>query len=509
MDSLIALLYTFLAALLIWYLTTYRVSPLRRFPGPFLAGWTNLWRMFHVRRGKYHEVIHALHKQYGPVVRIAPNVLDLDIPELIKTLYSVKADYLKTEFYHGSSVKNDGRIIYNLFSECDPETHARQKRPIAKHYSMTEMLLLEPHVDEVMGYLCYRLEETFIDTPNAEKTCALDDWISFYTWDVIGKLTFSQPIGYLEKGHDFDNTLEIANISLDYFSMVGQMPILDHLLDKNPIYRLGPPSFMNITKISIQHLMDRLQKKDSDYHDASKPDFLDRFIEAKSLFPDVVDDAQVISYLMINMIAGADTTSITINAALYFALKNPRIWERLKAEIPLHNAPSETHVVSYKSGKDFPYLDSVIREAMRFHPAVAMLLERYVPADGLTLPDGRYVPAGSIIGMNPYILGRNKSVYGVDADVFRPERWLRDEMQETESAFEDRRRLMNAMDLTFGAGSRACIGKHLALVQAYKMLATLVARYDIRLAHPERDWVTRNSFFVRQSGIEVVLSRRV
>jgi hypothetical protein len=58
-------------------------------------GWTNLWRMYHVRRGNYHLVIQKLHKKHGPVVRIAPNVLDLDIPELIKTIYNTKENYLK------------------------------------------------------------------------------------------------------------------------------------------------------------------------------------------------------------------------------------------------------------------------------------------------------------------------------------------------------------------------------------------------------------------------------
>lgn len=114
--------YVFVLALPIWYLTTYLLSPLRRYPGPVLAGestsillkanlategassiltchiligWTNLWRMLHVRQGKYHVVIHELHKKYGPVVRIGPNVLDLDIPELVKTIYNIKSEYLK------------------------------------------------------------------------------------------------------------------------------------------------------------------------------------------------------------------------------------------------------------------------------------------------------------------------------------------------------------------------------------------------------------------------------
>ncbi|KAJ5250800.1 hypothetical protein N7489_001210 [Penicillium chrysogenum] len=507
-DHVTGLTYVFLATIPAWYLISYLISPLRRFPGPFVAGWTNLWRMLQVRQGKYHLVIQDLHKKYGPVVRIAPNVLDLDFPELIKTIYNAKEDYLKTEFYHGSSAKSNGKIIYNLFSECTPEIHAQQKRPISMHYSLKGMLSLEPHIDVMIQYFCQRLEENFIDAPNGTQVCDIGEWIAFYTWDVVGQVLFSQPIGYLEKGCDFNHTIRTADIAMGYFSLVGQMPILDHLLDKNPIYPLGPPSFGPITNISIQHLVDRLQNNDTNYHDPSKPDFLDRFIEAKEKYPDVVDDTQIVSYLMFNMIAGADTTGITLNAALYFSLKHPHVWERLRSEILPESSCSGPAVVSYKDTREYPYLNAIVREAMRCHPAVAMLLERYVPNGGLDLPNGLHIPAGCVVGMNPYIVARNKSVWGEDADTFRPERWLRNEKLETEEEFEKRLRLMNNTDLSFGGGSRICIGKHLGLLEVYKVLATLVSRYNIDLVDPKKDWKTHNSFFVRQSGIKVRLSRR-
>ncbi|OQE15890.1 hypothetical protein PENSTE_c026G05329 [Penicillium steckii] len=507
-DHIFMLFYASLAALPLWYLISYLNSPLRQFPGPIVAGWSNLWRMFHVRRGRYHLVIQGLHKKYGPVVRIAPNVLDLDLPELIKTIYSTKEDYLKTEFYHGSSALSNGKIIYNLFSECDRSIHSVQKRPISKYYSLNGILSLEGHIDTMIRNLCQRLDEKFVDVSKSSQICDLGEWVSFYTWDVVGQATFSQPIGYLEKGYDFDHTLRTANIAMDYFSFVGQMPILDHLLDKNPIYRLGPPSFGTITNISIQHLMDRLQGNDAKIHDPSKPDFLDRFIEAKEKFPDVVDDMQIISYLMINMIAGADTTGITLNAALYFSLKHPYVWERLRSEIPAHGFESEPQVIAFKDTREFPYLNAVVREAMRCHPGAAMCLERYVPEGGLNLPDGRHIPERCIVGMNPYIVGRNESVWGKDAETFRPERWLRDEVLETEEEFQQRLRLMNNSDLTFGGGSRMCIGKHLGLLEIYKVLATIVSRYDVRLVDPGKEWVVHNSFFMRQRGINVKLSHR-
>lgn len=64
------------------------------------SGWTNLWRMFHVHQGQSQRVIQELHEKYGPVVRIAPNVLDLDVPELVKTVYNARADFLKVGAWH-------------------------------------------------------------------------------------------------------------------------------------------------------------------------------------------------------------------------------------------------------------------------------------------------------------------------------------------------------------------------------------------------------------------------
>jgi cytochrome P450 len=167
-----------------------------------------------------------------------------------------------------------------------------------------------------------------------------------------------------------------------------------------------------------------------------------------------------------------------------------------------------TTVVSFKSAKEFPYLEAVVREAMRCHPAVAMLLERYVPEGGLVLPDGSVIPAGSIVGLNPYVVARNRSVWGDDAEEFRPERWLRDESLEMEDEYQERLKVMNSADFVFGGGSRSCIGKHLALLQVYKVISTLVARFDIELAYPEKEWDTHNSLFVRQAGFEVKLARR-
>lgn len=102
-----------------WRIISVRFSPLRKYPGPLLASkliqgefehgyqvatdltflhlaeYTDLWRLYQVWTQKYQWNIKKLHEQYGPVVQIGPNLLDLDYPELIKTLYGTDGKWRK------------------------------------------------------------------------------------------------------------------------------------------------------------------------------------------------------------------------------------------------------------------------------------------------------------------------------------------------------------------------------------------------------------------------------
>lgn len=64
-----------------------------------------------------------------------------------------------------------------------------------------------------------------------------------------------------------------------------------------------------------------------------------------------------------------------------------------------------------------------MKEAMRLHPGVGFPLERVVPDDGLAIGDV-HLPRGTIVGMNAWVIHHDKSIYGNDADDFKPERWL-------------------------------------------------------------------------------------
>ncbi|KAG7151097.1 Cytochrome monooxygenase vrtE like protein [Verticillium longisporum] len=454
-------------AFFLWFLVSYQVSPLRRYPGPLLAGVTNFWRFWQAISADYAPRIKRLHEKYGPIVRIGPNLLDLDIPELPRTIYSTDGKWKKTDLYKISSSVVDGKITYHMFSQVDNILYARLKRPVVRHYSVPSVLAMEPHMNEVVETFCDHLQKRFVDP---EILCDFGDWLAYFTWDLLGAVTFSKKFGYMEEGRDFDGTLAIADQSIDYLGICGQMPWLDHWLDKNPVYPLGPPNISNMTRIAIVALTARLAGENAACSN-EKLDFLQYFIESKTSHPEIVDESTIIGYLLLNLIAGADTTAITMKALFYYCLKD------------------------------------LLRETLRYHPAVSMGLERIVPEGGLVLPDGTIVPAGTFVGMNPYIVGRNKGMFGADADEFRPDRWLQGD-NECGEAYKERIQLWNAANLAFGGGSRICLGRHFSLMEVYKVVPSVISRFDVELADPNEKWWTCSRWFYRTKGIVCKLKAR-
>lgn len=117
------------------------------------------------------------------------------------------------------------------------------------------------------------------------------------------------------------------------------------------------------------------------------------------------------------------------------------------------------------------------------HPVVGHIFERVVPASGLTLSDGTILPPGTIVGVNPWVIHYKESIFGKDPHEFKPERWLKSETED-DSMHDVRIKKMKDADMAFGGGNRICIGRPLALVEVYKVVATVFGRYEVCLALP-------------------------
>jgi cytochrome P450 len=140
--------------------------------------------------------------------------------------------------------------------------------------------------------------------------------------------------------------------------------------------------------------------------------------------------------------AGAETSAIAIRATLLYISTNPHIYNTLLSEL---SHAKISHPITDSEARQLPYLQAVIKEGLRMFPPVTGIGFKAVPQGGDTLK-GFYVPEGTGIGWSPFGLMRNDAVWGADAKMFRPERWL-------EGSEEMRKKRDLDLDMVFGSGN--------------------------------------------------------
>ena len=98
----------------------------------------------------------------------------------------------------------------------------------------------------------------------------------------------------------------------------------------------------------------------------------------------------------------------------------------------------------------------------------------------MELPSGHYIPAGVKLGKPSGAPGFRQSAYGSDVIRFKTEGWLQ-RPGESEDAYIDQKKRIEQSSLTFGYGSRVCIGKNIANMTIYKAVATIVGLFEFEL----------------------------
>jgi cytochrome P450 len=116
-----------------------------------------------------------------------------------------------------------------------------------------------------------------------------------------------------------------------------------------------------------------------------------------------------------------------MRAVVLFIATNPPVYNKLISELlSAKTSGKVSRPVKYQEAQALPYLQAVVKESMRIHPAIGVPLPRVVPPGGAAL-GGFFLPEGTWVGMAPWAINHSKEVFGEDAHVFRPERWLENE----------------------------------------------------------------------------------
>lgn len=257
-----------------------------------------------------------------------------------------------------------------------------------------------------------------------------------------------------------DGMMKAIEGMLAYASLCGQVPEMHYLLLGNPLFTKMMPAMETWNQVlvfTLKAINNRASiKRDGELINADSEgrDMLSRWAYVKSSDADKMSTRDIVVHLSTNVFAGSDTTAIALRAMVYFLCKNPRCMRKLVEEIDERDKAGKlSQPISYKEASDIPYLLAVMKESIRLHSSVGLLMERHVPASGVEI-DGHYLKGGTVIGINPWVTNYNPEVFP-SPEEFRPERWT--------DASERQTKIMDGLwELNFGFGARKCIGRNIS-----------------------------------------------
>jgi cytochrome P450 len=170
---------------------------------------------------------------------------------------------------------------------------------------------------------------------------------------------------------------------------------------------------------------------------------------------------------------------------------------------------------------ELPYVKAALHETLRLHPPVSKNVKQAVDDD--ILPDGTRIYKGEFIGYSNWCMGRNKAVWGIDAELFVPERWLvsSDAPPSTPgltmnpatgrrvSPYGKFKPESQSKFIAFNAGPRLCLGMTFAQLEAMATTCILLQRYNFKLTpgHPESKFKGSLTLSMKEALMTVVEKR--
>ncbi|KDN37462.1 cytochrome P450 [Tilletiaria anomala UBC 951] len=482
----------------VWIGYHFFFHPLRNVPAPFSVKLgLGHFRAWHAWKRDYVWALSDLHERYGPTVRISPWHISTISQEAVSQIYAHGSKFHKSSFYTAFEAI-PGQP--SLFSDIDPHSHVERRRSIASAYSMNHLLSLEEYVRPCVDKLVEKINSIISKhskfnasantTPSGR--IQIDKWAHFFAFDAVGELAFGQSFNLLEHASDPSQfMLGVANLS-HFGAVSGSLPGMMFMrrwfrIDMYTIYSrlqayfrkepFGGQVVRQEAERRVQERFDTVKFGPSSIETTEmRPDLLSRFMAAKHSTMDTQRAKQPFDFFdvlrMSLSIVGAasDTTSSFVTSFFVLLLRHPYIYERLQQEIDesFEEGRLERENITYAQSVKLDYLQACIKETLRIAPPISMSLPRIVPPQGMTI-NGTHIVGGATIGTAPYIFHRSPDAWGPDAAIYKPERWLN---------LEDKERgRLERHFLSFGAGSRICIGKNISLMEISILLPTLLASF--------------------------------
>lgn len=378
---------------------------LKSFPGPFPAKLSKIWYVYKIAPGLTHfRQLDKFHHQYGDFVRtgsysnplvtnlicVGPNEVSIADPRAVEIVHGPKSKCSKSEWYDLTLP------LTTLHQMRNRAMHDRRRRGgWDKAFNAKSLRGYESRVTSYADVLVEQISKAKTKPINVSKM------FIFYTFDVMGELAFGRSFDALRSGKSH-YIMEIMHNSSLVVGALGPNPWIMRLLT------IIPPMINPIQKFldySESCVTERKKMK------VPEPDIMSYLLDGEPFFADPRQEKLLLtgdSRLII--VAGSDTTATTLAFAFHHLAKDPSQQQKIRDELK-----QLTDINDQDALRNLPYLDGVINETLRLHPAVPGGVYRTTPPEGIMVGE-TYIPGNVIVLTPQYTIQRCKEAA---VDVFR------------------------------------------------------------------------------------------
>ncbi|PWN86534.1 cytochrome P450 [Acaromyces ingoldii] len=433
---------------------------LRHFPGPVYLRLSKWVMVYPDLRGQRPYMFQRYHRKYGDVIRTGPRELSVCDPAALSAIYGATGAAARCTRgpWYDFTVESTRVGARNLQSTPTMSDHASRRKVWDAAFSMKAIKGYEENILDNVN-----LTMSQISKREAEGPVDLGRWCSWFGFDVMGELGFGRGFDMVKKGKTA-HEIHLLEQGVILIMASGNVPYIMSLVKDfpNPI-RLFEEWIVKTLKV-------RVKEGKTGCVDADVFSYLLGESKARGN-PQTFDELSAEAGLLI--VAGSDTSSNAMAVTLYYLVKHPEYYQQVRDEVAA--AFGEGHMADDfdKLAKECPFINACINEALRLWPPVASGLQRNTPPEGLTLPDGTYIPGNTVVSTMTYAMQRDPRNFS-DPDSFLPRRWI-DKLKEGE-VFNQK------AFAAFGYGPTGCIGRNVAYHEMRAMIARFCQTFDAKFA---------------------------
>ncbi|CAN6346192.1 unnamed protein product [Urochloa humidicola] len=418
-------------------------------------------------RNHHHRKLQALARRHGPLFLLRLG----SVPTLVVSSASVAEEVLRTQD-HAFCGRPPQHTASGLLYDCRDVAFSpygerwRQLRRIA-----VVRLLSAKRVDSFRALreleVASFLKRIRAATSNGRAGGVnVTELLIGLTYAVISKAAFGNKLGGMEPGAVRAMMREISDL-LETIAVGDVFPRL-RWVD----WATGLDARIERTAGKLDAVLEgALREHEKGGDDGEAGDLLDDLLSAVKEGGDGfnLDRTDVKGLILDFFLAGTDTTSNTMEWMMAELVKNPNEMEKVQAEV--RQVVGQHGSVTEEKLSAMTRLQAALKEALRLHPPVPMLVPREVLHD--TKLRGYDIPAKTRVLVNAWAIGRDDKSWGQDADAFRPERFV----QSAGIDYSGR----DFRFIPFGAGRRGCPGIGFGTRLAELALANMLYHFDWEL----------------------------